>query len=155
MFKKLLIFGGLGFAAYKLFNVGQTALTAKDLVPTIAGVKWKGVAQGALNFELLVDIFNPNTGELNADFVFLEIYAAKQFIATAEKTGWNAVIKPKQTTHLSVPVKVVIVDAISLFLSDLGKEILKGRFPKKVQVKGYVRANDVTVPVDEEVTVIS
>jgi hypothetical protein len=97
---------------------------------------------GLLEFELT----NPGQATIHLDFLHLDIFVGNTTIGRIRETGGLPSIPPGQKHVLRVQVRTPIAyTALQLLLSFLSNPNL----PKEASIRGFVRANRITVPLGE------
>ncbi len=142
------------FGVSKLLSAGKTAKAADNLQFNPTAVKWSGFQNGAFNIKLTFSIINPTNTNVNISFLFCDVlFKTGTKITSINKENWNFVIKKESESEVDIPVKIYLSDLLFLGIG-LIRQLRNGRYPKELNLKGYVKANDFTVPFDEIIEVI-
>ena len=138
----LLVGAGLATAAAYAYTKLDAA---KKLIYNLAGYSFKS-GKLAANFQLT----NPTKQQYVLTYIFLDMYAGSQVVAQARQEKLDATyIFPAEATT----TKPVFFRPIGLaFGTALVKFLAGGLQPPPVRIQGYIKVNDLRLPVDYEVT---
>lgn len=153
MFTKLLLIAVGIFGVSKIIDAKNTAKAADSLQFNPTGVKWNGFKNGAFNFDLIYSIINPVNKDITISFLFCDVFfTTGTKLTSINKQNWNFKIQKEAQTTVKVPVKIYLTDILFIGI-DLIRQLKNGKLPEALRLKGYIKANDFTVPFDEIVNI--
>jgi len=139
-----MLYGGLQF-----LSKAKAANAGTKLVYEFAGVKNISFYNWVMSLDVLLRFFNPTKKSITVNYIYLNVSVDGVPIASLKKLDWNITIGGMKETIVSVPVKVDIKTVPALLA-----KYYKDGIPKqiKVTVKGYVKAEGISVPINQTET---
>ena len=141
------IFAYLGFQA---LQKGRAVDAGVKLMYDFEGVQNFSIANWKLNFNALIKFFNPTSKKITINFIYLKIYIDGAQVGLVKQLDQKLSILPRQETIITLPVSVSIFSLVGTSVSWLIDYISNNKLPEKVKIsiKGYVRAENTTIPID-------
>ena len=150
---KLLLFAAGAFGLSKILNLKQTAETADSLDVKPSAFNYVSASWNSVTFQLTLKILNPTKNNLTINFVFADVFLLDGTLLTSiSLPNYNQTVLKENVTEIKVPVKIQSIDA-ALNVISLWKKIKSGTLPDKLNIKGYIKANKITVPFEETIKI--
>jgi hypothetical protein len=152
---KILLAAAAVFGLSKILNLGQTALTADSLEVKPSAFKFVSASWNSFTFQLSLKILNPTRNNLKINFVFADVSVSDGTVLTSIRLpDYNKTVMKENETGVKIPIKITSADAL-LNVAPLWKKIKNGSIPDTLNVKGYIKANNITVPFNENIKVFN
>ena len=164
--KRLLLFGGIAFAALQIVDLGRLAQAGSKLGFALKSVKPK-ISKGNIILTINSLFTNPTSKEILLDYIFLdlkfngkhlgsireEISSKLNFLSEADENQLRAryTIKGESVSTLPIVVTIGPLEALTVLGKQILEALLTGKIPKglKMEVTGNIKANGLSIPYNQ------
>lgn len=131
-----------GLVAWNLLRVGKAAA---DLLPTVTGYRFRSG-----KIIVLLQLTNPTREDLYINYVFLDLIGGNQTVGQIrlQDQAKTFQIPGDQSRTFDVPVTPLVGSLVTAILTHLAS----GGTAPDIRVSGYIRANEIRVPIDQTIS---